>query len=650
MDNTDSNNINTFSKTHEMQCDKFTPLVIGTVIAERYKIIGNIGQGGMGIVYKAEDTHIPWSPLCAIKETPFPTTRSASFPAKKHAEYLLHEAEIISKLDHPNIPRIIDYISTNSRFYLVREFVDGDTLAKLLENQMKVHKQGFDPGKVIPWILNIVDIFTYLHGPNVELIYRDCKPSNFILTNKNDIKIIDFGIARKGPGVDATKVGTAGYTAPEVYSNGPFNHLVDIYSIGVLTHVLLTGFNPDEGILDWNNRQPRSFRNDITPEFNEIIMKCLCSQPDQRWRSAEELRDALYSLLIHQSGEDTNKVVPKWLKSSTTSTENPGIGSISPKLLWCFETQRDIHSTPTIGRDGIYCSSNDEHLYKLDFEGKTINSFNAGDFLFSDPILTERNIIITTQDGHVIALDHALKRKEWSYAIGKPVVSSPSRLKDIFAIGSSDGYAYGFSINGSRPLWKVETFNAIRGVFSTIHDMIVFGSDDARIYAIDNTGNIVWHRTTRDVVIAAPVYTNSIIVVGGIDRTIYAIEPTHGILLWRKTLDSSIMNAVAGYQNKIYAGTTEGTIYCLNATTQGEICGQIHMKSQITTDLVIRKDRLYFGCANGSMYCYDLKTHTPIWRYMTYGAVVTRPVFHNNSVIIASHDHMIYAVADTLEE
>lgn len=212
---------------------------VGTVIEGKYEILKEIGRGGMSVVYLANDTHLNrnW----AVKEV---RKKGNGKNDEIVVNSLLAEANMVKRLDHPALPRIVDIIDNGSTIYIVMDFIEGESLDKIL------NEYGAQPeDKVIEWAMQICDVLSYLHSQKPPIIYRDMKPANLMLKPNGNISIIDFGIAREYKEqnlADTTVLGTKGYAPPEQYS-GQTDPRSDIFALGMTMHHLLTGIDPRNG-------------------------------------------------------------------------------------------------------------------------------------------------------------------------------------------------------------------------------------------------------------------------------------------------------------------------------------------------------------------------------------------------------------------
>lgn len=248
---------------------------MNSLFNDSYKILKILGSGGMGTVYLAE--HVKLGTKWAIKAI----RKSAG-----EGIDLLAEPNILKKLNHPALPRIIDIEQDAENIYIIEDFIEGTPLDK----QLKVQGR-FDESIVVDWAKQLCNIFIYLHSqrPN-PIIYRDMKPANIIVSPNNVVKVIDFGIAREfkqNSGTDTSYMGTRGYAAPEQYGTSQTDGRTDIYSLGVTMYHLLTGKSPNEPPYEF--KPLRMINKSFSEGIEFIVNKCVQSDPAMRYQSAQEL-------------------------------------------------------------------------------------------------------------------------------------------------------------------------------------------------------------------------------------------------------------------------------------------------------------------------------------------------------------------------
>lgn len=255
---------------------------VGTVIDGKYEILKEIGRGGMSIVYLAMDKRL--NKQWAVKEI---RKKGSGKNDEIVVNSLLAEANMMKKLDHPALPRIVDIIDNGVTIYIIMDYIEGESLDKIL------NEYGAQPEElVIGWAKQLCDALGYLHSQKPPIIYRDMKPANVMLKPEGNIKIIDFGIAREYKEqnlADTTVLGTKGYAPPEQYC-GQTDARSDIFALGMTMHHLLTGVDPRNG-------EPYASVRQWNPELSEgieiIIDKCVEPAPENRYQTCAEL---LYDL------------------------------------------------------------------------------------------------------------------------------------------------------------------------------------------------------------------------------------------------------------------------------------------------------------------------------------------------------------------
>ncbi len=258
-------------------------LSIGSYVDGKYKILNKIGQGGMSVVYLAmnERANKQW----AIKEVR--KDGVSNFEVVKQG--LVAEIDLLKKLNHPNLPSIIDVIDGEDSFLIVMDYIEGVSLDKML------YDGALPQEDVIEWGKQLCDVLGYLHSRTPPIIYRDMKPANVMLKPNGSVMLIDFGTARefKSQNVaDTVCLGTVGYAAPEQFGGqGQTDARTDIYCLGATLYHLVTGHNPCEPPYEI---KPITYWNpSLSTGLEEIILKCTQKSPADRYQSCAELMYAL---------------------------------------------------------------------------------------------------------------------------------------------------------------------------------------------------------------------------------------------------------------------------------------------------------------------------------------------------------------------
>jgi tetratricopeptide (TPR) repeat protein/predicted Ser/Thr protein kinase len=260
--------------------------MIGKIISH-YKILEKLGEGGMGVVYKAQD--IKLDRLVALKFLPPHLT--SEFDEK---ERFIHEAKAASALNHTNITTIYEIDEFEGQMFIVMEYVEGRTLKQVIEKEALSIKKVLDIG------IQICEGLTAAHEK--EIVHRDIKSDNIKLTPKGQVKIMDFGLAKLKGATKLTKtrstLGTLAYMSPEQAQGEEVDSRSDIFSFGVVLYELLTGKLPFEGehqaaivysIINEEPQQVVRYNNKVSAELERIVFKALAKDREERYQHADEL-------------------------------------------------------------------------------------------------------------------------------------------------------------------------------------------------------------------------------------------------------------------------------------------------------------------------------------------------------------------------
>jgi len=268
-----------------------------TVLQGRYRIVRQLGQGGMGAVYEAIDQRLDTT--VALKETLFADER-----LRKQFE---REARLLARLHHPALPRVSDHFSESDGQFLVMQFIPGDDLSEMMTRK----RSPFPANQVLTWGDQLLDALDYLHTQDPQIVHRDIKPQNLKLTSRGQIILLDFGLA-KGQAGEISRVTTSasifGYTpnyAPLEQIQGlGTDHRSDLYSLGATLYHLMTGVKPPDALTRaaaMVNGQPdpllkaSAANASIASDLDEVLGKAMAQNREQRYPTAVDMRNALHS-------------------------------------------------------------------------------------------------------------------------------------------------------------------------------------------------------------------------------------------------------------------------------------------------------------------------------------------------------------------
>lgn len=317
-----------------------TPLGADSVLQERYRIVRQLGRGGMGAVYEAVDERLGIT--VALKET-----LSSEPSMRKQFE---HEARLLAGMQHPALPRVSDHFVEGNRAFLVMQFIAGVDLARIIAQQ----PGPFPREQVIAWADQLLDALIYLHSRDRQVIHRDIKPHNLKLTSAGQIALLDFGLAKAQP-ADASVTSSQaffGYTrhyAPlEQIQDQRTDSRSDIYALGATLYHLLTGIKPPDALVRASatvGLQPDPLKPAdqihpaVGPQISAILQKAMSQRPEDRYASAQEFREA-----FRQMGRT------KDLASIIDSDINAGI---VPRTMHAHDEPFGIADTRTVVKGAV---------------------------------------------------------------------------------------------------------------------------------------------------------------------------------------------------------------------------------------------------------------------------------------------------------
>jgi serine/threonine protein kinase len=285
-----------------------------SLLKGRYRILSRLGQGGMGAVYKAEDIEIGDRPV-AVKEMSQRNLDPQEIA--EAADAFKREAYLLGRLFHRHLPRIYDHFAEGGRWYLVMDFIEGDTL----EEHLTSAGGKLSVAEVLDIGMQLCTVLGYLHTYQPPIIFRDLKPANVMRTAEGDLFLIDFGLARHfkpGQAKDTAAYGSAGYAAPEQYGTAQTTPQSDIFSLGATLHHLLSGSDPSQSPFLFAPLSSPA----IPAELGTLIGRMVGMDAKQRPASMAEVKQELQRI---------QRLVAQPAGSPLPPTQHLGGSSLLPK-------------------------------------------------------------------------------------------------------------------------------------------------------------------------------------------------------------------------------------------------------------------------------------------------------------------------------
>lgn len=322
-------------------CGEPLPLPSGEIIIDRYKIVRQLGQGGFGRTYLAEDMQQS-SQLFVLKE--FAPQVEEEKDLQKAKELFEREAKVLKQLQHPQIPRLHSYLQVKLRnkdfFFLVQDYVEGENYQDLLEKRLD---QGncFSEEEVFRLLTQILPVLKYIHSQDV--VHRDISPDNLILRQSDNLPVlIDFGGVKQLPASQGfwctklpgnrTLLGKKGYAPEEQLRQGKAFHSSDLYSLGVTALVLLTGEEPQRIYDSYEGNWRWGEQIKVSPNLEAILKKMVAYKLSERYQNAEQvLKDLQSSAAVSNPSKTVNPNISK-IHTAVVAPGRKNVGAVATKF------------------------------------------------------------------------------------------------------------------------------------------------------------------------------------------------------------------------------------------------------------------------------------------------------------------------------
>lgn len=549
------------------------------LLHSRYSIVGQVGTGGFGAVYRAKDTLFS-NRVVAIKEM-----SQDGLSPRELAEATAafeHEALLLADLAHPNLPRIHDHFSEQGRAYVVMDFIAGETLEDYLDRFVR----RFPLESALDIGIQLAAALDYLHSRQPPIIFRDLKPANVMLTPDNHVYLIDFGIARHfkpGKAKDTIPLGSKGYAAPEQYGKAQSSPQTDIYGLGATLHQLLTGNDPSLNMFRFD---PVKLRNSpVEKQLNDLLTEMVEMEMGKRPASMGVVRQRLQQLLAQQTAKNVSASQKSALAKVGRRKFLLGFACV---VLTCSGSS--VITTYLLARQNAQASAAAKIIHPLigdtpSASPDTSATFPAGTRILSKPLYTylghsgSVTAVAWSPRGNLIAssgtLDSSVQiwKADTGTLISVPVLEVdasgkrlpfPQRKPALFTIQDQTVNTLAWAYNGTRlaaaldnesvEIWNLKTGeNTIFSPDQPGNASAVAWSPDGREFAAVNGNNTI---QIRSALTGGPV---SLIYSGEATPAVYALAwSPDGKHIASGSADGlvRIWDVATGYERILYPGHT----------------------------------------------------------------------------------------------
>ncbi len=676
-------------------------LAVRDKIDDQYRVVEK-HRGGMSIVYIVLDE--------------FSQRR---FAVKTLKEELLEDRTAVNRFAqeartwmnvgrHPNIVEAIIYREIEGQPFLFLEYVDGADMQTLLETESRL----FYP-QLLSFALQVCAGMEYVHnlpvGPGGRgVIHRDLKPSNLMLTRECDVKVTDFGLAKMTGGTarltdTGIGLGTYLYMPPEQFVDAASaDRSSDIYSIGVVLYVAITGQQPLHGdnvgalirnILNQEPVRPSQLVNNVPPALEEVVMPCLAKERADRYQSFSELARALGDIETAVIDAAAGATVLRCLQCGYTTRHEY---SACPVCVGSMETTvfgpagaapaqpATCHPVDATGAAEAAAAtlSAAEDLYQRAMtwlaEGElrraiallrqvlAINPEHVEARRALDEaalaLVKERSKKATraynwpmfrgniTRTGYTPEVVLPPLQRRWQTKIGEWVIASPVVANGMVFIGSGShggigsGAICALSAKTGDMIWE-RRFN---------HDVVLSGcvlGGKVLVFAVYNrllaldaqTGDVLWQVAVPSEVTASPVAWQNVVYFGSDDGRVTALSSQSGQRIWEYRTEMGVHSSPLVWQGRVYVGSADYRLYALKASS-GELDWEFMTGGEVYSSPAFHQGRVYVSSADRRLYCIDADSGRQVWEFQTGGPVESSPAAWQSFVYVGSRDKRIYAV------
>ena len=611
-------------------------VIPGILLQNRYLVKKELGAGGMGKIFLAEDKNVSGR-LCVVKQNSSDLENS-DISQENSKELFFREASLLAQLNYPGIPKVWDYFEEDEMLFLVEEWIDGETLEEKCKDKL------VNPMEIIRIFIQLSEILSYIHTRTPMIIHRDIKPQNIIITDNERCYLIDFGISRtykKGGTRDTINLGTEGYASPELYQ-GQTDNRSDIYSLGASLWFALTGKDP--GQFQWNLPDVKKYRDDVDGELSGIVNKAAAGLAEDRYQKAEEMKCDLEGLMNRTSGETETLIIAhieEW-RQFKGSAQRIGYSNLSVKnkvaLIWKLETGEQIISSPIQYGNNILAFSDSGNIYWIHAErGVVLDKRSINHRIRATPVIAGNVLYLGTFDGYLILFDLQKDGIIKSININTGIPSAMLSFSDqVILAGNRDrrGYVFAFDLSGNLK-WKV-SLSGKCGVSPTYGDRKIFvGDDNGEFYAIDfRTGEILWKNCSPSGIKNTALFVNNKIYVGSGEGNYYSMNSRDGKINWETKVGSEIIGSPSWFEGIVILTTLGGGVHALKEDDGAILWSSREPSTALSPPIFFHERILVSSYEGGNVYCKNIIDGSNLWNICLNGKIVASPLPLRKSFVI----------------
>lgn len=641
------------------------------------------------------------------------------FAVKTLREELLADRNAISRFaaeartwmhlgHHENIVEAIIYREIEGQPFLFLEYVEGTNLQALIDQEGRLF-----PPQVLRFMEQAAAAMAYVHqakvGPSgTGVIHRDLKPANLMLTRQAILKITDFGLAKAQgmPGEHSdvgVGLGTYLYMPPEqLLDASAADWTSDIYSFGACFYAALTGRPPIQGkdvsqlvrqIIHQMPARPSQIAPGIPAELDELIMRCLAKQRQERFQSFAELQKVLPAVQeAVAAAHSGRKEVWQCTGCGYLSTNGQGVCPIcaNPRHQTGFPPSGQLVSSqkpePAAAPPTAEISAEEEAVAELMAAARSWRE--KGDWQRAANVLRQALALAPGHKEARQALDEtllALARQKprtpsrsynwpmfrgsitrvgytpevvvpplqlrWHCQLGEWILASPIVANGIVYTAAhqnkpgKQGRLVALTAERGEIVWEKETpYDILAPVCVWGGNMLIAACHNWLIVLEPQTGKQIWDFVTRTPITAPPTSWQNAIYVGTEEGALYVLHGQSGQRMWTFAADGPIYSAALIWEGRVIFGAGDHQIYALEQSS-GKLLWHFMTAGEIVSTPLLYQGRIYAGSTDQRLYCLDFETGRCAWEFATTGSINSSPAAWQDYIYIGARDHCLYAVS-----
>ncbi len=599
----------------------------------RYDLIGEIGRGGMGVVYRAYEAALDRT--VALKLLAPDLADQPGVAAR-----LRREAISAARLRHPNIALLYEFGQSDETPFLAMEYVPGSSLRQLLAaGPLPIER-------TIEIVDQIGAALDYAH--RMGIVHRDVKPSNILVGPGDHAVLIDFGLADIAGSTlltaDSAVLGTPHYMAPEQAAGRGADARSDQYALAAVTYEMLTGVPPFHGraatavvhahIYDLPP-PPTEQRPTLPAAVNRVLLRALAKSPYDRYLSLEEFAAALRAALAPPPAARSRWPSARWRLL---------LGAAGGLALALVALLAALLPRGSGGEGALRVSAHTTPRGDIPLPRQVIWTYAPEPKLIGGPapVAADGTLVLGTLDGDIMALQAASGEVRWRQGNGKSSYGAPSVGASLVFVGNSDEEVLGLSLSSGEPNWRRRVTGLALQPPTLDGDRLVVTTDKGYIYMLQaGSGLVIWNRPLATGALAPAAGAERVFVSAG--RKLFSLDASNGAVEWEYPADDTITTRPVIFEDLVVVGTERGLLLAVRIAD-----GELHLRYQAGGPLsvapAVGANAIYLADQSGALTAISPVSASVLWRYEAGMPITTSPLLLADNLYFGTANGLFYAL------